>query len=146
MGGQSKRLHAWRGLGLGPRQSSSLTLSVWLLSGDGRRMHATERVIRPTPQVAEQEVHRPASHLQTERQTNEVGRGGVIFMVTPAVAYYERRNEKVVLNLLQRDRISGKGKNGKHSIYLILGCRFPSGEERLKFVLLNMGRRGGKEP
>lgn len=63
MGGQSKRLQAWTGLGFGLWQSSSLKTLVWLLSREGWWVHATVRLIRPTPQVAEHELHSPVSHL-----------------------------------------------------------------------------------
>lgn len=62
-GGQSKRLQAWTGLGLGGWQSSSPRITVRLESANGRWVHATVRVIRPTPQVAEQELHSPVFHL-----------------------------------------------------------------------------------
>lgn len=71
VGGQSKRLQAWTGLGFGFWQSSSLKTSVRLLSREGRWVHATVRVIRPTPQVAEHELHSPASHLWTQRSSSE---------------------------------------------------------------------------
>lgn len=66
IGGQSKRLQAWTGLGLGFWQSSSLRTLVLLLSREGRWVQATVRVMRPTPQVAEHELHSPVSHLSIQ--------------------------------------------------------------------------------
>ena len=73
-GGQSKRLQACTGAGLAGGQSSSRAALVRLLPRAGRWVQATVRVFKPTPHVAEQELHPPVCHLG--------GAGGLVFSLT----------------------------------------------------------------